>query len=279
EIPFVSASFSHLLGDPAQAPYNFLVGTSYTDQFRILLDWILEQEGGAPEHVGILHMPSPAGLSPIVQGGREYAESLGISLEVHEMPRGGTDYSAEITRVVESGARHVFFHHSAGAAALALRNAHSLGVELVTACLNYCTNEIVVELAGEAAEGLLGAMIFAPPGEGVAGLDAAADYLAAKGQSLKERGLLYGQGWTQSSILMEGVRRAAATGEVSGRRVHAELENLRSFDTGGVTVPVSFTAEDHRGIRGMRIFQVQGGAWKPLSGQRTVSGGSVAGSD
>ena len=31
-IPFVSASFSHVLGDPDEAPYNFLVGTTYTDR-------------------------------------------------------------------------------------------------------------------------------------------------------------------------------------------------------------------------------------------------------
>ena len=33
EIPFSSASLSHRLGDAADAPYNFLVATTYTDQF------------------------------------------------------------------------------------------------------------------------------------------------------------------------------------------------------------------------------------------------------
>ncbi|MDE2977057.1 MAG: ABC transporter substrate-binding protein, partial [Acidobacteriota bacterium] len=42
-IPFVSASFSHVLGDPSEAPFNFLVGTTYSDQLFILLDYLIEE--------------------------------------------------------------------------------------------------------------------------------------------------------------------------------------------------------------------------------------------
>src|SRR5690606_33388609 len=37
EIPFMSASYSDALNDPnGEAPYNFLVGTTYSDQLVIL---------------------------------------------------------------------------------------------------------------------------------------------------------------------------------------------------------------------------------------------------
>ena len=72
-IPFMSASYSHVLGDPAQAPFNFLAGTSYTDQFAIVVDWILETHDtarGKPS-VAFFVNPSPFGRSPYEQGGRE----------------------------------------------------------------------------------------------------------------------------------------------------------------------------------------------------------------
>src|SRR5690606_6075367 len=42
EIPFMSASYSAGLGDAIQTPYNFLVGTTYSDQLVILLQHMLD---------------------------------------------------------------------------------------------------------------------------------------------------------------------------------------------------------------------------------------------
>ena len=65
-MPFMSASYSHVLGNPQEAPYNFLPGTTYSDQLFIMLDWIVEQEGGqAPAKVAVMHAANPFGLSPI----------------------------------------------------------------------------------------------------------------------------------------------------------------------------------------------------------------------
>ena len=270
EIPFISASLSQVLGNPEEAPFNFLVGTTYTDQLAIVLDWIVEQEGGrAPEKVGVLHLPGPAGVSAHEQGGSEYAENLGIELLTQEMPRGATDLSAEMTRVAEQGARYVVFQHAAAPVALALRNARELGLDFTFVCLNYCANEILVDLAGEYSEGVIGAVIFSPPDDRVVGFRDAEAFLEARGSTLEEEGLLYGQGWWMTGLLFEGMRRTAAeTGEVTGAGIRAALEQLRDFDTGGVTVPVSFSPTDHRGLKGMRLFEVRDGRWAPLTDLR-----------
>jgi branched-chain amino acid transport system substrate-binding protein len=270
-IPFMSASLSHVLGDPAEAPYNFLSGTSYTHQIMIVLDWLVENGRTGP--VAMMHNPSPFGLSPFQQGGEEHARSKGIALTAHEMPRGATDYSAELTRIAQSGARTVIFQNTSGPVAVALKNARALGLDLTFVCLNWCTNEVLVELAGDAAEGAIGSVIFATPGEGVVGLADADAYLKTQGSSIEEKGLLYGQGWWVMAFMAEGIRRAAAGGEVTGESIKAALETLDGFETGGVTAPVTYTPTDHRGIKGMRLFQVTGGAWTPLTGIRTASGG------
>ena len=66
----------------------------------IVLDWIKENHpaGGAEPVVALMHHPSPFGLSPYEQGGHDYAASKGIRLDKHEMPRGSTDYTAELTK-------------------------------------------------------------------------------------------------------------------------------------------------------------------------------------
>jgi branched-chain amino acid transport system substrate-binding protein len=279
EIPFMSASLSHVLGDPNEAPYNFLSGTSYTDQFEIVLDWMLtaasEAGEAAPTTIAVMHNPSPFGLSPIEQGGREYAASRGVDLEAIEMPRGSTDFTAELTRINNAGIRHVVFQNTSGPVAVVLRGARSLGIDLHFACLNWCSNNVLTELAGDAAEGVLGSILYAPPGPGITGLDVAATYLESQGASIEDKGLLFGQGWWTMGLMTEGIRRAlaqSADGTVRGADIRRALETLRDFETGGVTAPVTYTASDHRGMKGMRIFDVQNGNWTPRSELLTAEG-------
>ncbi|MCG7851933.1 MAG: ABC transporter substrate-binding protein, partial [Methanosarcinaceae archaeon] len=42
-IPFMSASYSSKLGIIDEAPYNFLIGVTYSDQMKIVLKFILDQ--------------------------------------------------------------------------------------------------------------------------------------------------------------------------------------------------------------------------------------------
>jgi branched-chain amino acid transport system substrate-binding protein len=272
KIPFASASFSHVLGDPTQAPYNFLLGTSYSDQLVIVLDWIKEHHQGGEPIVALMHHPSPFGVSPYEQGGKDYAAAKGIRLDKHEMPRGSTDYTAELTKIRESGAQYVVFQTTSGPASVAMKNASDLGLKTTFFCLNWCTNNVMTQLAGPAAEGLVGAMLFAPPGEGVTGLDGAAAYLSAKGAALAEKGPLFGQGWTMMRIMLEGVRRTVADGkELTGENIRASMESIRDFDTGGVTPPITFGPDEHHGMRGMRLYKVEGGKWAPFTEMREAS--------
>ena len=275
EIPFSSASLSHKLGDPAEAPYNFLVSTSYSQQFLVALDWIAEDHvaRGTPgrPRVALLHNASPFGLSPWTQLGEEYAARAGIDVELFEMPRGATDYTAEVTRMRQAGSRYIVIQNTSAPAAVAVRNIRSLGLDATIVCLNWCANSLLVELAGESAEGVVGGMPYPPPSTDAPGLAELKQYVAAKGEDVAEKTNAYTQGWFTFEIFGEGIRRALATGEpLTGRSIREALEGLRDFDTGGVTVPISFDEDDHRGANGMRLFRVENGVWTPISDFRTA---------
>lgn len=271
KVPFMSASYSHVLGNPAEAPYNFLVGTSYSDQLIIVWKWILEDwkakgGSGAPV-VGYMHHPSPFGLSPWQQGGEEWAKANGIQATAYEMPRGATDFTAELTRVRDSGAKYVVFQTVSSPAALALKNAASLGMSDVTfICLNWCADELLVKLAGPAAENVIGAMPFTPPTVEVPGMKDAAEYLKSQGSSLQEKGLHYIQGWATMAVMTEGIKRVVEGGkDLTGENLKAALEGISNFETGGVTASITFTASDHRGSKAMKLFQVKNGQWTQLT--------------
>lgn len=270
QIPFSSASLSHRLGDPQEAPYNFLVATSYSDQFRIALEWIARDHQASlepgPLVVALLHAASPFGLSPARQGGADFAEARGIDLVLHEMPRGAVDYTAELSRIRQSGARYVVIQNTSGPAAQALRDARSLGMDQTFLCLNWCANALLVRLAGGAVEGMLGTVPYAPLTIDVPGTRVIREHLEAKGESPESKTNGYTQGWWTIAVFGEAIRRVVASGrEPTGPAVKAELETFADFDMGGATVPLTFTPDDHRGAKGLRIFRVEGGQWVPLT--------------
>ena len=266
QVPFSSASLSHRLGDPKEAPYNFLVATSYSDQFRIALEWIARQHEGGTPVVALMHNASPFGLSPARQGGTEYAEMRGIDLSLYEMPRGAVDYTAELSRIRQSGARYVVIQNTSGPAAQALRNARSLGMDQTFVCLNWCANALLVRLAGEATEGVMGTVPYAPLTVDVPGTAVIREHLEATGGSPEGRTNAYTQGWWTIAVFGEAMRRIVAGGrELTGAAIKAELETFREFEMGGVTVPLTITPDDHRGAKGLRLFHVEGGQWVPAT--------------
>lgn len=260
EIPLMSASYSAGLQDPQEAPYNFLVGTTYSDQFIIAINYALENSEGAPT-IAILHHDSPFGLSP-VEDGRAYAESQGAEVIAIPMPGGATDYTAELTRVQDAGAEYIVIQNVSSPAATLVKDVDRLGMDAQVVCLNWCTDELFVSLAGSAAEGVLGTSPFAFPGSGVDGLDEIREYAESQDKDLDELGVHYVQGWTTMGVMSEAISRVIQDGEeVTGPNVRAALEEMEGYETGGITSPLTFTPDDHAGNKALVMYEVQDGEW------------------
>ena len=269
-IPFSSASLSHVLGEAHESPYNFLVATSYSDQFRIVLRWIAEDHrakgGDGNARVALMHNASPFGLSPWVQGGEDYAREIGVDVTPYAMSRGATDYTAAFSRITQSGARYVVFQNTSAPAAVALRNARSLGVDATFLCLNWCANALLWRLAGDDAEGVVGAIPWAPLTDDVPGVRDIRDYLESRGEDYREKTNAYTQGWWTMALFIEGIRRVLDAGqELTGENIKNAIETIDGLDTGGASPPLTFTPTDHRGSKGLRLFRAENGIWTPMT--------------
>lgn len=271
KIPFMSASYSANLLDMEQAPYNFMIGTSYSDQAIIALTWAMDDwkakgNGGAPK-VAFIHHDSPFGQSPIPDA-QAFADKNGIEFMAIAMPGGVTDYVAELAQVQQFGANYAIVHTVSSPAAVLLKDAQSQGmkdsVQFIN--LNWAADEIFINLAGDAAEGVIGTIPFTPPSSPVPGHDEAAKWLEEKGSSLEEKGLHFTQGWWTMAVMSEGIKNVLdSSKEVNGENIRAGLESIQNFDTGGVTSPISFSPTSHKGNKSLRLFQVKDGKWEQVS--------------
>ena len=270
KIPFMSASYSANLLDMNEAPYNFLIGTSYSDQAIIALRWIMDDwaakgNSGMPK-VALLHHDSPFGQSPVPDA-QAFAESNGIEFTAIAMPK-ATDFVAELTQVQQFGANYIIVHTVSSPAAVLAKDLKSMGMDADVQMINmnWCADEIFIELAGDAAEGVVGTIPFTPPSSPVDGHKDADAYLKENGSSLEEKGLHYTQGWWTMAVMTEGIKRVLDNGdEMTGENIKAALESIQNFSTGDVTSPISFSPTSHRGNTALKLYQVQGGKWVAIS--------------
>jgi branched-chain amino acid transport system substrate-binding protein len=262
KLPFMSASYAETLTDPAQTPFNFVTATSYSDQMRLALQWISEAAKGA--QVASFHHDSPFGESP-QKAGAAKAKQLGLGFKTYAMPAEATDYVPQLRRAKAQGAKFVVIQNVSTPAAQLAKNIAEQGLDMKIVCLNWCGDELFVDLAGKAAEGTVGVMPWAPASVKAAGLAAPRDFLSKSGGNLDKQGLHYVQGWYTMALMADGIKRAADKGAVTGESIKQALEEMDAFDTGEVSAPVDFTATSHAGMTGSKLYQVKDGKWTQLT--------------
>ena len=71
--------------------------------------------------------------------------------------------------------------------------------------------------------------------------------------------LLFDQGWASMMVLKEGLERVRRLGGLDGRKLKTAMESLRDFETNGLTPPLTFTADDHRGAASCGLYALKDG--------------------
>ena len=267
ELPFMSASYAEVLTDPAEAPYNFVVAPTYSDQMRVGLNWIAEDAGG-PAQVAMFHNDSPFGLAPLEDGQQWIKdEGLDLTMKPYAMPAGSANYVGLLSQAKSQGAKYIVIQNVSSPAAQVAKDIVAQGLDMKIVCLNWCADEQFIETAGDAAEGHVLIQPFAPGSADLEGHAVIEEFLQGEGSSLEEEGLHYVQGWYTMHLMAEGIAHALEEGdELSGTAIKESLETMGAIDTGGVVGAgeVEFSEDSHRGSTGTGVYVAEGGVMKPL---------------
>jgi branched-chain amino acid transport system substrate-binding protein len=80
-------------------------------------------------------------------------------------------------------------------------------------------------------------------------------------------GVYYNRGVLNAAILTEGVRLAIQNHglPVTGEKVKMGYEAIKNFDLQGFLPPMTVTAKDHEGGGFVRVYQVKGTEWVPVT--------------
>ncbi|HYH48438.1 MAG TPA: ABC transporter substrate-binding protein [Acidimicrobiia bacterium] len=265
KVPFMSASLAETLTDPKVTPYNFFPAPSYSQQMRIALQYIADQnQGKGKVEVAVFHHDSPFGTSPLDDGRKFVADKkLDINIKNYPMPATATDYVAQIGQAKSQGAKYVIIQNVAKPAAKLASDIKAQNFSAQIVCLNWCADELFVSLAGGAAEGMIGVMPFTPPAAAT-GLDDINNFLKTKNTDAAAKGLHYVQGWYTMATMAEGIANALKENEdPSGEDIKTGLEAIDNFTT-PVSEPISFSPQSHAGMMSAPLYQVEAGKFKKI---------------
>ncbi|WP_374999914.1 ABC transporter substrate-binding protein [Aeromicrobium sp. CTD01-1L150] len=263
ELPFMSGSFAEPLTDPEDAPYNFVVAPTYSDQMRIALNWINEDSGGDGE-VAVFHHDSPFGTAPLADG-ETWVQDQGYDLgyQTYAMPDGSANYVGLLSQAQSQGAEYIVVQNTASAPGQVAQDIAAQDLDMKIVCLNWCANDLFIDTAGvEAAEGHVLIQPFAPMSAEKDGHDVIREYVQEQDGDPDEIGTSYVQGWYVMHVMAEGMAHTLAEGEeLTGPNLRASLETMGPIDTGGVVGEgvVEFTEDSHRGSVGAGVYEAQDG--------------------
>ena len=273
QIVYISASYDSKLNDPSKTPYNFYVGTSYSDAIRLAMKFVNDSfaqmfpdAGKRAPRVVFIYPDHPYGKAPI-PAGKAMAGELGMDVGPDEIVGlRAIDATSQLLHMKEFDPDWAWVGGTTPSTSVIVKDAAKLGLRTKIISNVWGFDENILKLAGDAGnDRLYGMAPFAFWGEDVPGMKAAME-AAKKTDPEGAHTVRYIQGWTAMMAMWEGLKRADSAGELNGPGLKKALETLKDFSTGGLTAPLTFTESDHRPNTSLRIFKMSNNQLVPVMG-------------
>jgi branched-chain amino acid transport system substrate-binding protein len=236
------------LTDTVKYHYHFLVQSTYSDMFGLLLQYIKGKQGNGPApKVALVYSATEFGRDPIPYA-RARAKELGIDIVLEDETKfTSVDVTADAIKLRNAAADYVIFHGYAGNVWPEIaRLARDYGVKSQFMGTIYAADPDLVRGVGAAADGYLGVVPFNMVIRGNPGpvMKVIEGYYKAWPNHTYTgyANIGYLQSWATALVLREVIGRAIDKGEaLNGDNLIGEVRALKDWDSGGIYGgPVTF---------------------------------------
>jgi branched-chain amino acid transport system substrate-binding protein len=277
KIPVMMPGQSMELVDPVNYPYMFILGPTYEDQIKILLDYA---KATGAKTVAFLNDDTGFGKSGIDNIMKmKYAECIGLTvLGRIEFPSQAPDLTTEMARLKSLDPDFAYFHGPITPAIRIAQASHAVGVRTLRAGY-FGTAVPAMAGLGAAAEKWTAPRLYVDFAGDAPVLREIAEYEKVREVPAKHKIMNYVQGWTEARVMVEGIRRAI---EKNGGKiptpiatfrqmVRDEIHGLKNFDLAGATAQIVDYA-NHQGNGKARLVQDKGGNFTDITGYEAPKG-------
>lgn len=239
KILYSSTSFASDLAQAGLYPSIFIPGPTYSDQVGILLRYISQQTPSA--RVALFYSDTEFGRDPIPFAHKLIPKmklALVADLVEEIKPK---DLDASVKTLVESNPDYVIVHGFVGTCLPDLiKKARAAGLKCQFAGTYWEAHKGVLDALGPLGDGLLGVNPYARWWmEHVPMIKKIREYNARHHPEVKHRPTQYMFGFASGLIFVEILRQADKAGKLNYDGMVEALKNLKDFDTGGLTAPLT----------------------------------------
>ena len=269
-IPYISASYSAHLTNPKKTPYNLFAATDYSSNARAALTawfdikWPANPDYGRrkPRLQCAYMFESPFAAAPI-KAIKDQAELFGFVT--------GPDLNVSLfaidtrsqVQALKSFRPDVVWHgNTTMSVATTLRDAFAVQLKTDHIVNNWGFDENLARLAGQAAEGVMGASVCAFYAEDAPMMDTVRQYGRKynPGVPVSRRLVRTVQAWASVLALQEALKRADINGGLTGENILKRgFETFDGHDIGLGVPPLTYTPVDHRIAGIVPIYEIRSG--------------------
>ncbi|MCP4666996.1 MAG: ABC transporter substrate-binding protein [Deltaproteobacteria bacterium] len=278
KLPYVSASYSAHLTNPAKSRYNLFFSSDYSTNARACITawfdkkWPKHKDFGKrkPRFACSYHFAHPYCSAPI-KAIKDQAKMLGFEIGPDvSVTLFALDTKSQVMALKKFNPDLVWHGNTTMSVSATLRDAFALGLTADHIVNNWGFDENLPRLAGEAADKLvvMGATPCAFYGQDYRNMDLVVA-MAKKynpGVPQKKRLIRTVQAWGDALIVWEALKRADKAGDLSGHNIMVKgFETMKNFDIGLGASPITFTAADHRATTGCLVQEWKDGKFQEVA--------------
>ena len=269
-MPYVSASYSGHLTNPAKTPYNLFAATDYSTNARAALTawfdtkWSKHKDYGKRKpRFQCSYMFASAYCSAPIKAIKDQATLLGFEIgRDQDTSLLAIDTKSQVLAMKEFKPDVVWHGNTTMSVAATVRDAYALGLGADHIVNNWGFDENLPKLAGAAAEGVMGAAVCAFYGEDVPLMDKVVEYGKKynPGIPTEKRLIRTIQAWANVLALREAMTRADKAGGLSGENILRNgFETFKGVDIGLRVPALTYTSTDHRVAGKVPIYTIKNG--------------------
>jgi len=270
KMPYVSASYSAHLTNPAKTPYNLFAATDYSSNARAAITAWFDKKwpkhpdfGKRKPRFQCSYMFASGYASAPIKAVKDQATLLGFDVGAdQDTSLTAIDTKSQVLAMKEFKADLVWHGNTTMSTAATIRDAYALGLGADHIVNNWGFDENLPKLGGRAVEGVMGATVCAFFGENVPVMDQVVAYAKKynPGIPLEKRLVRTVQAWANALLLWEALKRADKAGDLTGEGILKKgFETLSGFDIGLRVPPLTYTSTDHRVAGKVPIYEIKDG--------------------
>lgn len=253
KIPLMSYSPALEVVNPVQR-YIFTPGTVYEDDIKIIFKYIMQNLKAKNPKIAILYPDIEFGKVGLRAARRE-AKSYGLELHDEVLGLGAIDATSQVLNIKKFKPDFVILHHMPLLVVAFLRDARKYNLAGTFIGSSVACSEYAIEMAKKAAKNFYATHFYNAWYDDTPGIVKMREITIKmdpdKGKSIQPRH--YCIGWGSALIWHEGMKRAGR--DLNREKMVESLESIKGLDTQGLSFPVTYGPDDHRGLDHSRLFK------------------------